>query len=127
MPAYLNDRVIDLGLNVLDTEANELWIVSGAVPTTYAGANTAKLGTKALGAGSISAPGPGTPSGRAVTVAAFTDGSVTASGTAACYAIVDTVNSRLLAANPLSATQGVTAGNTFTLPAFAVTQPAPTT
>jgi hypothetical protein len=53
-----------------------------------------------------------------VTVAEITDGSVTATGTATHYAITDTVNSRLLAAGNLASSQGVTAGNIFTLPAF---------
>lgn len=128
MPAFLNDRVFDLGLNVLDVEANELWICSGATPqTVYATANGAKLGTKTLAAGGIGAPAAGSPDGRQVTIAAFTDGSVTAGGTAATYALVDTANSRILASNVLSATQVVSAGNTFSLPAYTVRLPAPTT
>jgi hypothetical protein len=127
MPAYLNDRVLDNGLTVLDTEATELWICSGSIPNTYAAANTAKLGTKTLGAGGIGAPAAGSPDGRAVTVATFSDGAVTASGTAAVYCIVDTANSRLLAANTLAGSQGVTSGNTFSLPAFTIRIPAPTT
>lgn len=127
MPAFLNDRVLDNGLTVLDTEANELWICSGSIPTTYSAANTAKLGVKTLGAGGIGAPAAGTPDGRSVTIAAFSDGAVATGGTAAIYAIVDTVNSRLLAANSLAASQAVTAGNTFSLPAFTVRIPAPTT
>lgn len=127
MPAYLNDRVLDNGLTVLDTEANEIWICSGTIPTTYAAANTAKLGTKALAAAGIGAPAAGTPDGRQVTIAAFTDGAVATGGSAAVYAIVDTVNSRLLGANTLASAQTVTAGNTFSLPAFTVRIPAPTT
>jgi hypothetical protein len=128
MVAYIHDRVFDNGLTVLDTEANELWICSGTTPfTTYAAANTAKLGTKALAAGGIGAPAAGTPDGRAVTIAAFSDGTVATSGTAGTYAIVDTANSRVLVSQTLAATQGVTAGNTFSLPAFTTRIPAPTT
>ena len=66
----------------------------------------------------------GTPSGRAANVAQITDGSVSANGTASHWALIDVTNSRLLAASTLSATQVVTNGNTFTLPAFnAVTFP----
>jgi hypothetical protein len=54
-----------------------------------------------------------------VTIAAITDGSVTATGTATHYAIVDTSATyggpRLLATGSLSASQAVTSGNTFTL------------
>lgn len=59
-----------------------------------------------------------------MTVSAVTNGSVTATGTASHYAIVDTVNSRLLATSSLSATQSVTSGNTFTLASFTVRIPA---
>jgi hypothetical protein len=53
-----------------------------------------------------------------VTIAAITDGIVTATGTATHWAITDTANSRLLATGSLSASQVVTNGNMFTLGAF---------
>lgn len=112
----LADRVLDLGLNVLDTEANRLDICSSE-PTTFAAATgAASLGNKT--SLSIGAPAARSPSGRRVTVAAITDGTVTATGTATHYAIVDTVNSRLLATGELESSQVVTNGNPFTLPAF---------
>jgi hypothetical protein len=121
----LNDRVYDFGLNVLDTEANALHICN-LEPSTYASATGANsLGSKALAAGGIGAPGAGSPNGRKVTVASISDGSITVSGTASHYAIVDTVNSRLLAAGPLAANQAVTSGNPFTLAAFDIRIPAP--
>lgn len=119
------DRVYDNGLTVLDTEANAIYICN-LEPTTYASATT----TNALGNASagnypgIGAPAAGSPNGRQVTVSAVTNGSVTATGTASHYAIVDTVNTRLLAAGALSATQAVTSGNTFTLTSFTVRIPA---
>lgn len=120
---FLNDRVYDNGLTVLDTEANALHICN-AEPATYAAATTTNsLGSKT--SLSIGAPGAGSPNGRKVTVAAITDGSVSANGTASHWAIVDTVNSRLLAAGPLAASQVVTSGNPFTLPAFDIRIPAP--
>lgn len=113
---FIADRVLDLGLNVLDIEANRLDICSSE-PTTFAAATgAASLGNKT--SLSIGAPAARAPSGRRVTVAAITDGTVTATGTATHYAIVDTVNSRLLATGSLSASQAVTSGNTFTLAAF---------
>jgi len=60
-----------------------------------------------------------------VTIAAITDGAVTATGTATHYAIVDTVNSRLLATGSLSASQAVTNGNTFTLTSTTIGIPDP--
>ena len=116
---FIADRILDLGLNVLDTEATRLDICSSE-PATYAAAiGAASLGNKAGAAGSIAgAPFARPPSGRRVTVAQITDGTVTATGTATHWAIVDTVNSRLLAAGDLASPQAVTSGNVFTLPAF---------
>jgi hypothetical protein len=122
MPS-LNDRVLDNGLTVLDTEANKLTICN-AEPSTFTQANaTFALGEKT--SPSVGAPAARTPSGRRVTVSAITDGSVTASGIASHWALVDTVNSRLLAAGSLSVSQIVTSGNTFTLGAFDIGIPAP--
>jgi hypothetical protein len=113
---FISDRVLDFGLNVLDTEANRLDICSSE-PATYAAATgAASLGNKT--SLSIGAPATRTPSGRRVTVAAFSDGNVTATGTATHWAIVDTVNSRLLATGNLASSQAVTNGNVFSLGAF---------
>jgi hypothetical protein len=113
---FVTDRVFDLGLNVLDTEANRLDICSSE-PSTYAQAtSTLTLGNKT--SLSIGAPAARSPSGRRVTVAQITDGNVTATGTATHWAIVDTVNNRLLATGSLASGQSVTSGNVFTLAAF---------
>lgn len=114
--AFINDRVFDNGLTVLDTEANRLDICSQE-PVTYTEAtSTYTLGNKT--SLSVGAPADRAPSGRKVTVAAITDGSVTGTGTATHWAIVDTGNSRLLATGALAASQVVTNGNTFALAAF---------
>ena len=116
--AYLNDRVLDLGLTVLDTEANRLDLCSQE-PTSYAEAtSTYTLGNKT--SLSVGAPADRSPDGRKVTIAAISDGTVTGTGTATHWALTDTSNSRLLATGALSASQGVTSGNTFTLGAFDV-------
>ncbi len=121
--AILADRVYDNGLTVLDTEANRLDICS-ALPTTYTEAiTTYSLGNKT--ALSIGAPADRTGGGREVTVAAITDGAVTATGTAGYWAIVDTTNSRFLASGALSASQAVTNGNVFTLGSFKIGIPDP--
>lgn len=120
--AYLDSRVLDLGLNVLDTEATILHICSSE-PANYAGIAAITLGNKA--AVSIGAPGARAPSGRKVTVAAITDGTVTGTGTASHYAIADAGNTRLLAAGALAASQAVTNGNVFTLAAFDIGIPGP--
>ena len=107
----LYDRVLDFGLNALDTEATTFHICS-AEPTTFGTLNS--LGNKALAAGDITL-GAGSPNGRAVTIGALTGGTVTATGTANSYAIVDTTNSRLLATGTISPSQSVTNGNTWSL------------
>jgi hypothetical protein len=113
---FINDRVFDNGLTVLDTEANRLDICS-LEPVTYASAtSTNTLGNKT--SPTVGAPSDRTPNGRKVTVSAITDGTVTATGTATHWALTDTVNSRLLATGALAASQSVTSGNTFTLGAF---------
>lgn len=116
---FINDRLYDLGLNVLDTEANRLDICSSEPATFAAATTTVSLGNKTTL--SIGAPAAGSPSGRKVTIAAFSDGTVTATGTATHYAITDTVNSRLLVTGALSASQVVTSGNTFSITATDVT------
>lgn len=121
--ATLADRVYDNGLTVLDTEANRIDITSQEV-TTYAEAtSTYTLGNST--SLSIGAPTDGDTSGRKVTVAAVSDGSVSGSGTASHFAIVDTSNSRLLVTGSLSTSQAVTSGNTFTLAAFDIEIPDP--
>jgi len=121
--ASLANRVFDNGLTVLDTEANKILLTSQEA-TTYTEANA----TYALGNStslSVGAPADRTGGGREVTVAAISDGSITASGTATHYAVVDTVNSRLLATGSLTESQVVTSGNTFTLGSFTIGIPDP--
>jgi len=120
--ATLNDRVFDNGLTVLDTEANAIHITS-AEATDFANVSTVTLGNST--SLSIGAPADRAGGGREVTAAAITDGSVTGTGTATHYAIVDTINSRLLATGSLSASQGVTSGNTFTLTSVDIGIPDP--
>lgn len=120
--AFLNDRVLDSGLTVLDTEVDVLHICDSE-PATYAEVGTKTLGNKA--SPSVGAPAARSPSGRKVTVAAVSDGEVTDTGTASHWALVDSANSRLLAAGALSASQVVTEGNVFTLAAFDIGIPGP--
>jgi hypothetical protein len=114
------DRVLDNGLIDTKNLADKIYICT-ADPADFTGAtSTLAAGNKSFGAGSaLTGPVAGTtPTGRKVTTAAITDGTVTATVTAAKWAVVDSVNSRLLVNGALLATQAVTAGNTFTLAAF---------
>jgi len=124
MAGHLHDRVYDNGLTVLDTEANAIHICT-TQPASYAEVATYTLGNKALAAGGIGAPAARTPNGRKVTVAAITDGTVTTGGTAGFYAIIDSSNSRLLAANALAASKAIVTGSPWTLEAFDIGIPAP--
>jgi hypothetical protein len=120
--ATLDNRVFDNGLTVLDTEANAIHITS-AEATSFANVASVTLGNST--SLSIGAPQDRAGGGREVVVAAITDGSVTGTGTATHYAIVDTDNSRLLATSTLTTSQSVTSGNTFTLSSVAIGIPDP--
>lgn len=120
---FINDRALDAALAIFDTEANQLNICSQEPATFTEATSTYRLGTKT--SFTIGSPTDRSPSGRRVTTAAITDGTVNTTGTASHYGIVDTVNSRLLGASSLSATQSVTSGNTFSLGAFDIGIPDP--
>ena len=121
--ASLGDRVFDNGLTVLDTEANAIHITSQEATTYTEATSTYTLGNSTYL--SIGAPADRTGGGREFTAAAISDGSVTGTGTATHYAVVDTVNSRLLATGSLSVSQAVTTGNTFSLGSFTIGIPDP--
>ena len=121
--ATLNNKVFDEGLSVLDTDADKITITSQEA-TTYTEANA----TYALGAStsvSIASPSDRSGGGREVVVSAISDGSVTGTGTATHYALVDVSESLLLATGTLTASQSVTSGNTFTLGSFTIGIPDP--
>ena len=121
MTGFIIDTAFDSGLSYLDTNGTQINICS-AEPTTYGLATT--IGANSLGvktSASTGAPAAGSPSGRAVTVAAITDGAVHSTGTATYWALTDGA-SLLLAYGLLSGGgQAVTNGNTFTLDAITIT------
>tara|TARA_R110000823_G_scaffold78184_3_gene178274 strand:+ start:27 stop:398 length:372 start_codon:yes stop_codon:yes gene_type:complete len=116
--ATLADRVYDNGLTILDTEADKVLITSQEA-SNYAEANS----TYALGNStslSIAAPSNRSAGGREVIVAALSDGSITGTGTATHYALVDVSATRLLATGSLTTSQQVASGNTFSLGSFTI-------
>lgn len=120
--ATLGDSVFDNGLSVL-ASANKITITYQEA-TSYAEGNaTYALGNK-VGT-FISSPSDRTGGGRKVTASAITGGSVTATGTATHYAVLNTSTSTLLATGSLTASQAVTSGNTFTLSSFDIGIPDP--
>lgn len=112
--ALIADYIFDLALSELDTATSTLHICSSE-PANYAGIAAVQLGTKT--SLSIGAPADRSPNGRKVTVAAITDGTVSASGTATHWAISKS-GTTLMASGALSSSQAVTNGNVFTLAAF---------
>lgn len=124
MVAQLETIAIDYGLNQLHTNVTHITICSGE-PTTYAIAtSTSLLGYNSFGAGNaFGAPATSSTSLRAVSSVAITAGTITTSGTANWWAAVDEVNSSLYAHGSLSASQVVTAGNTFSLASFNISIP----
>jgi len=121
--AFLDNRVFDNGLTILDTEANKVYVTSAEATTYTAATSTLALGNSA--SLSIAAPSDRSGGGRKVTVSAITDGSITGTGTVTHYALVDTTNTRLLATAALTASQSVTSGNTFSLASFDIGIPDP--
>jgi len=119
MAGKCNSWVLDNGLIQLKNLATHIYICSQE-PVDYPGATTTyALGNKNFGPGNcLTGPSARTPNGSKVTTVAVTDGAVTGTGNASRWAIVDSVNSRLLVDNDLAAAQAVTSGNVFSLPAF---------
>lgn len=115
--SFLADAALDAGLQYVRDNGVNFYITS-AEATTYAEAtSTFALGTKA--GVTIGAQGNygGAGAGRSVEVATFTDGSVTATGTATHWALVNPTGSVLVATGALSASQAVTNGNPLSLTA----------
>lgn len=121
---FLDNTVLDNGLSALTGISSPVLHICHTEPTTRANALSASVGNKA--GISIGSPGARSPSGRKVTVAGFSDGTITATSTgtsddAQYWAIVD--GSKLWAAGGLNAPQMVTSGNSFSLEAFDIGMP----
>lgn len=123
MASAVADYVLDNGLTKIDTEADEIHILASD-PSNYSDVTTNTLGKKTFSAGgAFGSPAAGSPNGRKVASTAFTDGNITASGTAAKWAVVDSANSRLLANGALASSVAVSSGGTFGLPSFNIRLP----
>jgi hypothetical protein len=106
---FLNDDVLDAALAEL-SDATAFHICTDE-PANYAGLAAVTLGNKT--SPTITAAANAAPNGRQRTIATFTGGTVTGTGTADCWALVD--GSRIIASGTLSSAQAVTSGNTFSL------------
>jgi hypothetical protein len=125
MTAQVEDRVLDLGLNVLDAESTAIYICAqGSEPTSIAVATgaTSSLGFKSFGAGGVfGSPAAGSGTSRKVSSTSVSDGTINTSGTAAWWAVI--ASGSLHAHGSLASNQVVTAGNTFTLGSFDISIP----
>lgn len=117
--SFLNDDVRDDGLQVLTDATSKVLHICSAEPTSRAEAISLSLGSKT--SPTVGAPQDGDTNGRKVVISAITDGSVTVTGTAAYWALID--GTRLLATQALASTQAVTNGNPWTLAATDITIP----
>ncbi len=118
MAGWMSDEIFDGGLDYADTNGTRVDLNDTQEATTYSEATvdgTNSLGNKTgLNTGAAE---DGPTDGRKVVVPAITDGSVTETGTADYWALTDG-SSILVATGTLTASQGVTDGNTFSLDAI---------
>ena len=118
----LSDYTLDNGLQVFPTLCDRIYVCSGAI-TDFNSALSSALGFKNFGAGNaFSAISNALPSGRQVSSIAFSDGSMTAGGTAVNWVAVDFSDSKLLAWGPLAAPVIVSQGQLFALSSFTINE-----
>lgn len=124
MAGLISDRVLDEGLNILNSECDMLTLVSQA-PTTYTEARvTYQIATKSSPVVSTAADRAG--GGREVTVSAINSGlGVNNNGVAGYWALIDTVNSRLLAYGEINDPIILTTSDSVTLNEFTIGIPDP--
>jgi hypothetical protein len=125
MTARVEDRILDSGLTVLDTETTHISVCSSE-PTSYLlASSTALLGFKSATAGGMfNAPTTVAANTREVASVAVSDGAITTSGTASWWAAYSTAGAGTLHAHgTLSGAQVVTAANSFTLASFTIRIP----
>lgn len=115
--AFISDTTLDAGLQYIRDNAEAFHLTSQQATTYTEAVTTYTLGVKTSPTITAQANYGGTGGGRQVTVATFTDGTVTATGTATHWALVDVTGTELLATGALTASQGVTDGNPFSLTA----------
>lgn len=118
--ALLTDTVLDAALNTLTNNGTRIDICTSE-PATYAAISSISAG---YGTASVGSPADRTGGGREVTVAAVSDGTVTATATATHYAISNG-SSTLYATGSLSSSQSVTSGNDWTMASFKIAIPDP--
>jgi len=125
-PALLSLPIFQVGSHVLDyglndfTNATAIHVCSQCI-TQYSDIAVYTLGNYA--SPTWSGPAAGSPTGRKITSSAISAGVVTNTGTAIGWAVIDGVNSRLMATGPLAAPVALTSGHNFSLDAIAIHYP----
>lgn len=107
------DTVFDNGLGTIVTNGIRLHILSSDVGLAYASIAAAQLAIE-----TVTCTGPANAdsgNGRSVKIPAIAAGTISTSGTASHWALSNNTNT-IYASGALSATQAVTATNSFTLP-----------
>ena len=118
MAKTVHDDVLDAALNYIKTNCDKMTELSSQ-PGSFAAANTGALvlASVTMDSGDFSALANGTVSGRKMTVAAQTT-TVSAAGTGAVIALLDTVNSKLLYTTDDSAGQALILNNPLNIAAW---------
>lgn len=116
MAKSVHDDVLDGAHNVVKNNATKL-VACSAEPTTFNEANsTYKLGEVTIASGDMTIAN-GDTSGRKITFAQKTGGTISANGTANHVAALDVANSKLLLVTTATA-QALTIGNPLTFNSF---------
>ena len=118
-PPFMNDAILDDLSSLAGLTTRKVDINYTQEPTTYTEATSTFTCGNKTGL-TMTALANGATDGRRTQTPAITDGSVTATQTADWWGLTD-ASSVLHAAGDLSAPQGVTSGNTFTLDAISIT------
>jgi hypothetical protein len=122
MTLKLASRVLDFGLNALNTEADRLLLCS-VEPTSYSHATANALGFKSVSAGALFSDPVDYTNGRKIASAAITSGTINTSGTPVCWAAIDTNNSNLLASGLMTPLSALFAGQKWNLESFTIDMP----
>lgn len=118
MGKYIDDSVMDAGLNVIKSGATAMYVCTTIDATpTRAEVLAAALANVAMASTDFTGPADGTTSGRKLTTVAKNAVSVTASGTAVNVCIID--GTKVLAVTDCTS-QALTSGNTVNIPAWVV-------
>lgn len=107
------DTVFDNGLSTITSNGTSLHILSSDVGLTWGSIAAAELAEETVTCSSPANADSG--NGRSVKIPAITAGTVASSGTASHWALSNGTNT-IYASGALSASQAVTASNSFTLP-----------